>query len=174
MKKISWLPVTVLLMFSSVLSFYVSAQKPDSVPPAFVRFPTIPPFELKTTEGKMLHRDDLAKRHGTLIMYFSPECHHCQQQVEWLQQEISKFDKYNLVLATYQPMDELKKFYVSYKLSSWKNLYIGRDEKFFLPPYFRIGNMPFLALYDNKGNLLTSFEGVTRVDKLLDGFRKTQ
>jgi thioredoxin-related protein len=173
MKKKSRTFLTGFLMFFMAVSFNSSAQQVDSLPPAFIRFPTIPPFELKTPDDKMLHREDLAKRQGTLIMYFSPDCHHCQQQVEWLQQDISKFDKYNLVLATYQPMDELKKFIDSYKLSTWKNLYIGRDEKFFLPPYFRIGNMPFIALYDKKGNLLTSFEGTTRVDKLLGGFRKT-
>ncbi|MCA0399093.1 MAG: thioredoxin family protein [Bacteroidetes bacterium] len=147
------------------------AQKTDSTPPPFKRFPTVPPFELLGLDNQKINRESLAKRAGTLIIYFSPDCHHCQQQMDWLKEKLSSFDKYNLVLATYQPMEELQGFYDKYKMASWKNLYIGRDEKFFLPPYFKINNLPFLALYDKNGNLLTSFEGTTEIAKVLQGFK---
>lgn len=149
-----------------------TAQKTDSTPPPFKRFPTVPPFELMGLDNHKINRESLAKRNGTLIVFFSPDCHHCQQQMDWLKEKLSSFDRYNLVLATYQPMEELKAFYDKYKMSSWKNLYIGRDEKFFLPPYYKIANLPFLALYDKNGNLLTSFEGTTEVAKVLAAFKK--
>lgn len=143
-----------------------------ALPAPYLRFPTIPPFELKTLDGKTIHRDDLAKRHGTMIMFFSPDCHHCTEQTEKLKAIIDQFKDYNLVFATYQPMAELQTYYDRYQLSTWKNLYIGRDEKFFFPPYFKIGSLPFIALYDKKGNLLTTFEGTTPADKVLNGFAK--
>jgi len=34
---------------------------------------------------------------------------------------------------------------------------IGRDEKFFLAPFYKIRNLPYLALYDKKGNLIKLF-----------------
>ncbi|MFT4023614.1 MAG: redoxin domain-containing protein [Flavihumibacter sp.] len=150
----------------------VFAQKTDSTQPPFKRFPTIPPFELMGIDNQKINRESLAKRKGTLIMYFSPDCHHCLQQTDWLKDNLPAFAKYNLVLATYQPMEELKAFYDKYQMASWKNLYIGRDEKFFLPPYFKIANLPFLALYDKNGNLLTSFEGTTEIAKVLAAFNK--
>ncbi|MBZ5857062.1 TlpA family protein disulfide reductase [Flavihumibacter profundi] len=164
---------TVLLAILAFSAKPVSAQNTDpSVVAPFLRYPTIPPFEIKTLDGKTIHREDLAKRQGTLIMFFSPDCHHCTEQVESIKAIINDFQKYNLVLATYQPMNDLQLFYDRYKLSEWKNLYLGRDEKFFFPPYYKIANLPFIALYDRKGNLLTSFQGTTPADKVLNGFAK--
>ncbi len=147
------------------------AQNADTLPPPFKRYPTIPPFELLGLDGQKITRDNLAARAGTLIIFFSPDCHHCIQQMDWLKEKRSAFEKYNLVLATYQPMEELQAFFKKYEMAGWKNLYIGRDEKFFFPPYFRIGNLPYLALYDKKGKLLTSFEGTTPIDKVVKGFK---
>lgn len=165
--------LTPLLLIACVTALTpATAQQKDSIVPAFKRFPNIPPFELTGLDGKKINRENLANRAGTLIIFFSPDCHHCQQQMDWIKGKLSDFDKYNLVLATYQPIEELRAFFDKYKMSGWKNLYIGRDEKFFLPPYFKIGNLPFLALYGKKGNLLTSFEGTTEIDKVLKGFNQ--
>jgi len=47
---------------------------------------------------------------------------------------------------------------------------LGRDEKFTLPPFYKIKNLPYLALYDKKGNLITTFEGTQKVDTILQAF----
>jgi thiol-disulfide isomerase/thioredoxin len=143
-----------------------------NMPAPFKRYPTIPPFELKALDGKTITRDQLAKKKATLIIFFSPECHHCIEQMENMVAQYEKFKAYNLVFATYQPITELQTFYTKYNLINWKNLLIGRDEKFFFPPYFKIASLPFNALYDKKGNLITTFEGTTTMDKLLNGFAK--
>ena len=52
------------------------------------------------------------------------------------------------------------------------NSKMGRDEKFFLPPFYKIRNLPYLALYDKKGNLITTFEGTQKIDTILAAFDK--
>ncbi|ULQ53081.1 TlpA family protein disulfide reductase [Flavihumibacter fluvii] len=167
------------IIYAGLIGLILSADLPSfaqntaaNPPAAYLRYPTIPPFELKALDGKTIKRDNLANRQGTLIIFFSPDCHHCIDQMEQMVAQAGKFQQYNLVFATYQPMNELQLFYTKYNLSTWKNLYIGRDEKFFFPPYFKIVNLPFNALYDKKGNLITTFEGTTAMDKLLNGFAK--
>jgi cytochrome oxidase Cu insertion factor (SCO1/SenC/PrrC family) len=147
-------------------SLRLQAQDNANTPAPFLRYPTIPPFELKGLDGKTINRESLGNRKGTMIVYFSPDCHHCQEQVEWMKASYDQLKELNIVFATYQPLEDLNRFFKSYKLSDWKNLYIGRDEKFFLPPYFRIGDLPFIAVYDKKGKLLANFSGTTRVDKI--------
>jgi cytochrome oxidase Cu insertion factor (SCO1/SenC/PrrC family) len=165
--------IALIVTALSVVGLSATAQNTAANPPAaYLRFPTIPPFELKALDGKTIKRESLAKRKGTLIIFFSPDCHHCIDQMEEMVKQVDKFKEYNLVFTTYQPMNDLQLFFVKYNLSTWKNLYIGRDEKFFFPPYFKIGNLPFNALYDKKGNLITTFEGTTAMDKLLNGFAK--
>lgn len=82
------------------------------------------------------------------------------------------FKKIQIVMVTYQPMDQLVKFYNDYKLSKYQNIQAGRDTKFLLPPYYRIRNLPYLALYDKKGNLIRTYEGNVKVETLLSDYKK--
>ena len=47
---------------------------------------------------------------------------------------------------------------------------MGRDEKYMLPPFYRMKSLPYLALYDKKGQFITSFEGNQKVDTILNAF----
>jgi hypothetical protein len=47
---------------------------------------------------------------------------------------------------------------------------MGRDTKFFLPPFYHMQSLPYLALYDKGGHLITTFEGNVKIDKLLEAF----
>ena len=172
MKNLRIAIIILLTQFIMFHSFTSLAQDSQNVPAPFLRYPTVPPFELKGLDGKMIKRENLSNNKGTLIMFFSPDCHHCQEQVEWMKAGYDRLKDLNIVLATYHPIEDLTRFYQNYKLADWKNLYIGRDEKFFLPSYFRIGDLPFIALYDKKGKLLNSFSGSTRIDKITGAFGK--
>lgn len=74
-------------------------------------------------------------------------------------------------MATYQPFEEMKAFYKTYKLSRYQNINIGRDVNFFFPPFYKITNLPFLILYNEKGKLVTTFEGITQIDTVLQAFK---
>lgn len=139
--------------------------------PAFQRFPNVPPFRLlKLDSSSFLTKEDLKKHRRTIIMYFSPECDHCKHQTEDLLASIDKFKDIDIVMATYQPFGEMKEFYEHYRLVDHPNIMIGRDEKFILPPFYKIQNLPFLALYDKKGELVTTFEGNQKIATILNAF----
>jgi hypothetical protein len=57
-----------------------------------------------------------------------------------------------IILATYRPMEELIAFQNKYKLPEHSNIQAGRDTKYFIQPFYRIKNLPYLALYDKKEN----------------------
>ena len=76
--------------------------------------------------------------------------------------------QYQIVMATYQPFEEMLEFYKKNQLNTYQNIVIGRDTKFTLPPFYVINNLPYFALYDKKGNLITTFEGNVKVDTLID------
>ena len=101
-------------------------------------------------------------------MYFSPECHHCQRQMEDMLARMDDLKKVQIVLATYRPMEELIAFANKYQLQKHPNIQAGRDTKYFIQPFYRIKNLPYLALYDKKGKLITTFEGNVSVDRLIE------
>ena len=80
------------------------------------------------------------------------------------------FKDIEIVMASPQNMDELKSFYAYYRIADHSNIRIGRDEKYFLPPYYKMTSYPYLALYDKKGNLITTYEGNQKVNTLLSAF----
>ena len=137
----------------------------------YMRYPTIPPFHLlKLDSTSYLTKDDLPKNRKTIVMYFSPTCEHCKHQTEAILADSKDFKDIEIVMATYMPFDEMKQFDEHYKIYEHPNIKIGRDEKFVLPPFYRIRNLPYLALYDKRGNLITTFEGTQKTDTLLNAF----
>jgi len=105
-------------------------------------------------------------------MFFSPDCDHCKHQTESILADFSDFKDIEIVMATYQPFDELKEFNTHYRIFEHSNIKMGRDEKFFLAPFYKIRNLPYLALYDKKGDLVTTFEGTQKVETLLNAFNQ--
>lgn len=171
MKK-AFLVLTALIICHILTAQPTSPNQPATDPAnaqaPFMRFPTIPPFHLlKLDSSTYLTKEDVRKGHKTIIMYFSPDCEHCKHQTEAILSDFSKFKDFNIIMATYQPFEEMKTFDEKYKMTSHPNVQIGRDEKFFLPPFYKIRNLPYLALYDKKGNLITTFEGTQKTDTIL-------
>lgn len=157
-----------LLVFLS-LSVIVLAQYDTTAP--YKRFPTIPPVQLLLVDNTNFTKADLKKNQPLILMYFSPECDHCQHQVNDMLKRIKDLKKYQIVMATSKSFEEMKAFYDKYKLAAYSNIVMGRDIKYLLPPFFRMRNLPYLALYDKKGNLITSFDGNVKVDSLISAFK---
>jgi len=155
-----------------VISFQVvSAQANDVNQPAYLRFPTIPPFKLlKVDSVHWLTKDDIKKNKDVLIMFFSPSCEHCKHQMQDMLADFNKFKDIEIVMATYQPFGEMKEFYSFYHLADHTNIKMGRDEGYILPPFYKMQNLPYLALYDKKGNYITHFEGNQKVATLVNAF----
>ena len=162
------------VLFALALLYSItSLGQADSLKAAYLRYPTVPPFELLEVDSSTtFSKADLKKNQQTLLMYFSPDCDHCRHQTEDLLRDIHSFKKIQIVMATYQPFDSMKEFYQKYKLADYNSIHVGRDTKFILPPFYRMANLPYLALYDKKGNLITTLEGNQKVNKILKAFGK--
>jgi thioredoxin-related protein len=167
MKK--WLLAAVIISFGYI---HLPAQSKDSMPPAYLRFPVIPPIKLlETDSATYLTKDDIKKNRLTIIMFFSPECDHCKHQTQDILSEIDRFKNIQIIMATYQPFNEMKEFYNYYRIADHPNIKMGRDEKYTLPPFYKMQSLPYLALYDKKGNYITSFQGNQKVNTILNAFK---
>jgi thioredoxin-related protein len=162
--------VTLAAIFSCIL---LNAQTDSIAQPPYKRFPTVPPFRLLMPDSSTYFtKADIPKKTAVLIMAFSPDCDHCQKETTELIQNIDKFKKIQIVMATWQPFAAMRKYYVDYKLYQHENIRVGRDVSFILPPFYNIRNLPFLALYNKKGNLITVDEGSLPMTKVLELFEE--
>lgn len=176
----NWCVKAIIILLLIVTTITASAQTdstqtvnpntPTEAP--YKRFPTIPPFELLQLDSTTtLTKADLSKKRPLLLMYFSPDCDHCQHQTEDLLKDMRSFKDVQIVFASYQPFDQIKAFHERYRLGDYPNIMIGRDTKYFLAPFFKMYNLPYLALYDKKGDLITTFEGNVKTARLLREFK---
>jgi thioredoxin-related protein len=157
-----------LIIFFACFSCYQCVFSQQDTSALYLRFPEVPPITLLKSDSGLITKEALRKNHPVILMYFSPECHHCQRQVEDILARMDDLKKVQIVLATYRPMEELIAFANKYKLQQHQNIQIGRDTKYFIQPFYRIKNLPYLALYDKKGKLITTFEGNVNVDRLIE------
>jgi len=162
---------TVAALFILVqLAITTFAQQTE---PPYKRFPTLPPLKLLLVDSTTQFTEkDLKKDLPVYIILFSPDCDHCQKGTEELIDNIDKFKGIQIVMSTISPFDKMKEFYTNYKLERFQNITVGKDQFALLPTFYRIKNMPFLAFYDKKGNLIDIAEGALPVPKVLEYFKE--
>jgi thioredoxin-related protein len=148
-----------------VLMVLITVAQSDTTYP-YKRFPTVPPFSLLQADSSLLTKAQL-KKGPVIVMFFSPSCDHCQHQVKDMLKRMADFKNTQFVLATYQPFDEMVEFISTYELNKYPNIKVGRDQKFVLPPFYHIQSLPYLALYNKKGDLVNTWQGNVPVDTLL-------
>lgn len=136
--------------------------------PVYLRFPTIPLFTIyKAPDSTAFSRSNLHKNENTIFIIFSPDCGHCQHETEMLTQNIHQFKNTQFVMVTYLPYEEMMKFYHVYKIANYPQITMGRDTKFFFPPFYHVSNLPSIFVYDKKGNFKKSFEGDVKPETIL-------
>src|SRR5215510_12726294 len=116
----------LLALIGFVMSLSALAQnQPD---PPYKRFPTVPPLKLLLTDSSTVFTDkDLKKNTPLFFILFSPDCEHCKKETEELIDKIDSFKKIQIVMATFMPISDTKKFYDNYKLDRFSNITVGYD-----------------------------------------------
>ncbi len=162
------------LLFFLVLGVSLNAvAQVDSTTPPYKKFPTLPPIQLLLGDSTTkFTKENLPQKKPVLIMLFSPECSHCQHEAEELTAYKEEMKNIQVVMITFHPLWQMNEFVEKYKLKELNNVVVGKDLYLVLPSFYSIHNLPFHALYDKKGNLISVFEGSMEISKMLQTFRE--
>lgn len=105
-------------------------------------------------------------------MLFSPECNHCQHTAEELVKYKNELKGIHIVMSTLHSIAQMNAFAQTYRLKELSNVVVGKDIYFLLPPFYNIRNLPFMAFYDKKGNLISVFEGSMPIQRVITLFKE--
>lgn len=153
--------VAFLLLFSQ-LTYAQSTTKTT----------TIAPFKIFLTNGLPYSYTQLAKGPVVLI-YFSPECEHCQKLTEDLVKNYSVIANKQVVMISFLEENSLKQFVQRYRLQQFSNIKVGTERKpYIVPPFYKIASFPYIAIYDKNGNLAKTFEGEDNHKIIFDALKK--
>lgn len=119
----------------------------------------LPPFSIMQTNGKVYRAQNLPFEKPIIIIYFSPDCEDCLAFMDKFFIRVTDFNKASVVMITYFPIEEVVKFVRRYKMGNYKNIIVGTEgSSFFVKDYYKIMDLPFVALYDKNGNIQASYQ----------------
>ena len=138
----------------------------DTIPP-YKKDNHIPPFKILKIDNTWFSNEQLPKKDYTIIIYFAPDCGHCQHEIKEIIKNYDKFSKVNFVWVSFKSLPEITEFYTKYEVAKYPNMIMGRDIDYKLPSFFRVKFTPFVAVYDKKGIFVKAFEGGAEMKDLL-------
>ena len=163
----------LLFLFSLLAFTQTGFTQADSTKAPYLRFPAFPPVKLLLPDSiSYFTKDDLQKKSAVMLMLFNPQCEHCQHETEEMIKSIDKFKGIQILMATFAPFDSMMVFCEKYKLAKFNNITVAQDTHFFLPAFYMINSLPFLAFYNKKKELISVFEGSLPMDRILKEFDK--
>lgn len=156
MQTFSFLKTRLFLPALLFVSLNAISQT-DTLAP-YLKSPFIPPFNIQMADSSWFSKNDLQAK-PALILYFSPDCGHCQLETEELLTQIKELKDLQIVMITSRGTDEMKMFSDKYLLQKFPSIKIGSDTKRFVTRYYQVKFTPFSALYNKNGKLVKVYEG---------------
>lgn len=118
----------------------------------------IAPFSIKLADGKTFTSAEL-KKEPVILIYFSPDCDHCQHFTKEMVENYKTLltDK-QVVMVTYLPVNDVKRFEDMFELQHYKNIIVGTEEKtFVVRNYYKVTRFPFVVMYNKPGKQVKTF-----------------
>ena len=134
---------------------------------------TIPAFKIMRTDRTFFTEKYLPPNKPVVLIYFAPDCSHCQKLLGEFFKKLNEFNKAEILLITFKPVSDLVELEKQHELSKHHNIVSGTEgNTFIIRYYYNIATTPFTALFDNKGKLITTYRKETSVDDLVHRLKK--
>lgn len=118
----------------------------------------LPPFRMVTDHGAVFKAEELPLSKPVVLIYFSPDCDHCQTLMRDYFARAREFDKASVVMITYLPPERVTRFCRTYHTQQYPNLFVGTEGTgFFVRNYYSVKTLPFAAVHDRSGHLIKTY-----------------
>lgn len=157
----------LLLLFVALIIFGCSNAQ-NFAPPA-----TIPPYKILNTDSVNITPANLKKNKPVMIIYFSPDCSHCQHLMDEMKPHFEKLKGVQVVMISFVQLKSIQAFYKSYGLKKYPNFIVGTEGyTYAVQKFYQIKTTPYIAIYDKKGILAKTFEKAPTMDDLMGEVKK--
>jgi len=160
------------LFILTCLLFTAGYSQQDATAGTIDKIRQIPAFSVvKVPDSIVFTNDQLQKNKPVVLMFFNPDCDHCQKEVKELLAHKNELKELQIVMLSALPYQLIKAFYNEYKIASMPNITMGQDENFVLGSIYQPARYPSLYIYEAAGTLAKVFAGNAGVAALLDAVK---
>ncbi len=126
------------------------ALQDDTVTAPYLKYRDLPAFDAEYLNGKdTFSTFNIPKGTPSMIVYFSPDCDHCQELIDAMLPRMKEFGNTHIYYMTFMPLASIQIFNTTRHLENYSNTrFIGRDFKFFFPTFYGVSSVPNVVLYD--------------------------
>lgn len=133
----------------------------------YYKSPYIPAFNIrKVPDSSSFTNNMLQKGKPTILIFFDPDCDHCQEATKNFTKKIDRFKDVQILMVTIMQFDRTKKFYKDYKIAHFPNIILTRDTVFDLPKFYQVSSIPDVYVYDKNGKLMGHYKKDIPVDEI--------
>lgn len=133
----------------------------------YFKAPFIPAFNIrKIPDSSSFTNNMLQKGKPTILVFFDPDCDHCQHATKKITEKIDKLKDVQILMVTIYDFSRIKKFYKDYKLANYPNIILTRDAAFDLPKFYQVASLPDFYVYDKNGKLMKHYKQDIPIEEL--------
>ncbi len=162
----------LILLFSLIIAAgYCRAQSNDSIGAA------MPPYRILTTDSTWITPANL-KHQKTLLIYFSPDCPHCQHLTMEMRERMKKLSNTQILMITWSnnyDIRAIKNFVRDYNLKKYPNIVIGTEGySYLVQKYFKIQTTPYVAVYNSDKKLVKAYSKAPEINEVIAAVSKAK
>ena len=167
MKKALML-IVIILITGLIVSLIIGiVDKANKRKVAKERIKTLPVFSMRTLSGT-LFRSDQIKKGPVLVLFFHPECEHCQYQITTLFKNLAGTAGVHFILISNAEKEAIRNFLKENNLRDYPGLIALADETYSFSDYFGTEIVPATFIYDRNLQLVRYFQGEVRPETILN------
>jgi thioredoxin-related protein len=156
---------TVFSLIAICISFGALAQTDSSQ--NYFKSPIIPAFNLnKIPDSSSFVNDQLKKNTPTVLIFFAPDCDHCQEETKKLTEKMDQLKNVQILMVSWMDFGMVKKFYSDHKLADYSNITVTRDPEYNFLKYYGVHSIPDIFVYDKNGKYLGHFKKTIPVEEI--------
>jgi peroxiredoxin len=149
-------PIVALFIFM-FMAFHLNAQTVYDTMPPYKKTNTIPDFTILKTDSTWFSKKNIPAHTPVVIIYFSPECGHCQHTAEDFNKHMGQMKNIFFIWVSYYDVNAIQKFSVAYHLNQYKNVVFARDPNYYIPSFYRVAFTPFMAIYNAQHKFIEAY-----------------
>ena len=165
-RKILTLLFGIMILSSLVLLGNNVYQKIKHKSVVIKNIQQVPAFSFETIDGQLFTHRNLVNK-SKIFIYFNSECEYCQSEAEQFAAHIEKLKDVQLIFVSSETSKRITEFAKTYGLLHHSNILFLSDPEHHFTRLFNVNIVPFMAVYDAKNKLITTYKGATKVETVL-------
>lgn len=127
----------------------------------------IPDYKILDADSVYRTPANLKKSQPVMIVYFSPDCSHCQHLMNEIKGHMKNFSKIQIVMVSAVDYRMIKGFYKDFGISAYPNITVGTEgNSYKVLQYYNVKTTPYIAIYNHQHKLLKAYEKAPKIEEL--------